>query len=424
MSLTATDSSLHVPTVDIPETSPAKPRIVSSNNPLYWVGIALLLLPGLIQAYLLMPFPGSQNIEAITFCYYLDKVITPLRIAGAIVLLIYLIKYFPAMSAKKRWWQIGLIVAGAGSFYFTDVEYKAEKMFEEPQDVLFANAITNKVPLSDIVIGVVHNGVAKAYPVIYLGYHHKVQDNVNGLPVVVTYCTMCRTGRVYNPVIDGKRESFRLIGARHYNAILEDASTKTWWYQATGVAAVGPQKGKQLQEIPYQQATLSNWLRRYPASLVLQADKHYLDGYSELKSYDRLQAVDRDSTLINKDALVPKSWVLGVKIDGKAKAYNWRHLVSTHVVNDSFNGTNMLVGVEADSLSYHVWNSKLDGTTLHFKPYGDNQLADTETSSVWNWDGTCVSGSNKGKKLAAVQAYQEYWRSWKHFNPATLYAQE
>lgn len=424
MSITASDNSLRIPTVEISGKDSVKKAGLSSNNILYWVGIGLLLLPGLVQAYLLMPFPGSQNIEAITFCYYLAMVVLPLRVIGAAILLLYLIKYLPLLAFKKRLWQLGLLLAGLISFYFTDIEYKAEKMFEEPQDVVFAKATGNKVPLSDIVIGVVHNGVAKAYPVIYLGYHHKIQDNVNGLPIMVTYCTMCRTGRVFNPVLNGKREAFRLVGARHYNAIIEDASTKTWWYQATGLAAVGPKKGQQLEELPYQQATLSNWLRRYPTSLVLQPDAHYISGYNELKNYDRMQAVDRDSTLVNKDALVAKSWVLGVKIDGKAKAYNWRLLVSTHVVNDQFNGANLLVGVEADSLSFHVWNSKIDGAALHFKPYGDNQLADSETSSVWNWDGTCISGPNKGKKLTAVQAYQEYWRSWKHFNPATLYAQE
>ncbi len=424
MSTITTEAGLQMSSVAVPERVLNKKKGLSQNALLFWVGFSLLLLPGLINAYLLMPFPGSQNIEAITFCYYLEKIITPLRLAGALVLAIYLFRYFPALSRKRQLLQGGLILAALISFYFTDFEYKAERMFEEPKDVNFATAWHNKVPLANLVIGVVHNGVAKAYPVIYLGYHHKVQDNVNGLPVVVTYCTMCRTGMVFNPVINGKRENFRLVGARHYNAILEDASTKTWWYQATGIAAVGPEKGRQLQELPYEQSTLSNWLKRYPSSLILQPDANYEAGYRELKNYDRVQAVDRDSTLTDKDALVRKSWVLGVKINGKAKAYNWRNLVSVHVINDSFAGTNLLVGVESDSLSYHVWQNSVDGKALHFKTYGNNQLTDAETSSVWNWEGTCLSGVNKGKQLTTVKAYQEYWHSWKHFNPATLYSAE
>jgi len=82
-----------------------------------------------------------------------------------------------------------------GSFYITDFAYKAETMFEEPHTIKFANAINNKVPERFVIIGVVNNGVAKAYPLVYLGYHHKVQDNVGNEAVLVTYCTMCRTGR-------------------------------------------------------------------------------------------------------------------------------------------------------------------------------------------------------------------------------------
>jgi hypothetical protein len=32
---------------------------------LFWLGIFLLLVPGLVHAYLLMPFPGSHDLEAI-----------------------------------------------------------------------------------------------------------------------------------------------------------------------------------------------------------------------------------------------------------------------------------------------------------------------------------------------------------------------
>ncbi len=413
------DRSLQWKYTPIGQAAASKRHAVSSKAWLFWAGASLFLLPGLLHAYLLMPFPGSQDIEAITFCYYLEKVIFPLRIAGAILLLVYAFNYFSLLSNRNRLLKAGVLLLCMVSYYVTDVYFKAEKMFEEPQTIQFTNLLHNKVPLGNLVIGVVHNGVAKAYPVIYLGYHHKIQDDIGNLPVMITYCTMCRTGRVYSPLINGKRENFRLVGARHYNAIIEDGTTGTWWYQATGIAAVGTLKGKRLQELPYQQATLENWLARYPASMILQPDQHYTGGYNELENYDRLQAVDRDSMLINKDALVRKSWVLGVQIHNKAKAYDWRQLARTHLLNDEFNNAALLLGIEKDSLSYHVWNRMIDGKSLHFKLSGNNQLSDTETASTWNWDGLCIAGPNKGKRLDKIQAYQEYWHSWKHFHPET-----
>jgi hypothetical protein len=393
----------------------------TNRSRIFWWGIILLIIPGLVHAYLLMPFPGSQDLNAITVCYYLEKIVNPLRVIGALLIVWYLFKYYARNTVKGKIVKVLVLLLCLGSFYFTDVAYKAETMFKETDAVKFANGLTNKVPLNYVIIGVVNNGVAKAYPVVYLGYHHKVQDQVGQQPVLVTYCTMCRTGRVYNPVINGSRQNFRLVGARHYNAIIEDESTKTWWYQATGNAAVGELKGHQLQELPYEQATLGAWLQKHPTSLIMQPDKLYAADYADLKNYDRVQAVDRDSTLKNKDSLMRKSWVLGIIINGKARAYDWRRLNNKRLLNDEFDHHSLLLGIEQDSLTYHAWNTALNGKTLHFNLGNDGLLTDLETSSVWDWDGLCISGTQKGQRLTKVQAYQEYWRSWKHFHPATTF---
>lgn len=391
---------------------------------IWWTGVLLLLLPGLIHAYLLMPFPGSQELNAITVSYYLEKIVLPLRITGAVLVIFYLVKYFAKNSRSGKIFKVVLLLLIIGSYYFTDVMFKAESMFEEPQSVRFANAIRNKVPEGFVIIGVVNNGVAKAYPVEYLGYHHKVQDNVGDLPVLVTYCTMCRTGRVYSPLINGKRQNFRLVGARHYNAIIEDAGTKTWWYQATGNAAAGELKGSHLQELPYEQSTLSSWLNKHPASLILQPDNHYKSDYDDLKSYDHVQAVDSDRTIKNKDTLIRKSWIAGVIINGQAKAYDWKQLVDKCLLNDKVNKTPVLMVIEDDGLTYHAFNRTVNGKTLTFKLDETDQLVDAETSSVWNWEGLSTSGPMKGQRLNKIQAYLEYWHSWKHFHPATAFWKE
>jgi hypothetical protein len=391
---------------------------------IFWTGIILLVVPGLIHAYLLMPFPGSQDLNAITASYYLEKIVLPLRIIGAVFIIWYLFKYYAKNSIIGKMVKGIVLVLCLGSFYITDFAFKAETMFEEPQTVKFANAFTNKVPENMVIIGIVNNGVAKAYPLDYLAYHHKVQDNVDNLPVLVTYCSMCRTGRVYSPVINGARQNFRLVGARHYNAIVEDEGTKTWWYQATGNAAVGQLKGQHLKELPYEQSTLASWLEKHPASLILQPDKHYMSEYSDLKNYDRIQSIDKDSTLKNKDSLIRRSWMLGVIVNGQAKAYDWRRLFKKHLLNDHVNQTPLVVAIEKDSLTFHAFNSTVNGRELHFKLDTAGMLTDNETASVWDWDGLSTAGTLKGSRLGKIQAYQEYWHSWKHFHPGTLFWKE
>jgi hypothetical protein len=225
-------------------------------------------------------------------------------------------------------------------------------------------------------------------------------------------------------VINGERQTFRLVGARHYNAIIEDQNTGSWWYQATGEAAVGPMQGSQLKEITYEQSTLAAWLNKHPSSLILQPDNNFKTDYTDLKNYDRIQAVDRDSTLKNKDSLVRKSWLVGVIVNKQPKGYNWRKLEKSRVVNDQLGTTPLLIALENDSLTYHAWNRQVDGKNLNFKIDDNGELTDQETASIWDWDGLCTSGAQKGKRLAKLQAYQEYRHSWKHFHPTTLFWQE
>jgi hypothetical protein len=387
----------------------------------FWLGIFLLLVPALIHAYLLMPFPGSQDLEAIWFVYYLEKIVLPSRIIGFLLVAWPLWKTFTQGNWQQKTIQGSVLLLCLGLFYFTDWMYKAERMFEEPGIVRFADAAHNQVPDTLLVIGVIEGNVAKAYPVNYLGYHHKVQDSVGTTPVLVTYCTMCRTGRVYSPVINGKYQAFRLVGARHYNAVIEDPDTKSWWYQATGEAAAGPLKGKMLQEINAEQLSLRSWLEKYPHSLVLQPDSTYAQDYDGLKRYDRLQPIDRDSTL-SPDTLIRKSWVVGVDIQGKAKAYDWKQLQKHQLVNDTIGQIPVVVMIEKDSLSFHVWNRKVNNETFVFTLDSVRSgLRDTGTYSLWNAKGECIEGTFEGKQLTKIQAYQEYWHSWKFFHPSTTF---
>jgi len=81
----------------------------------------------------------------------------------------------------------------------------------------------------------------------------------------------------------------------------------------------------------------------------------------------------------------------------------------------------LLLGIEDDSLSYHAYNRMVNGKELHFKLDTAGSLTDNETASVWDWAGLAIAGPLKGNHLITVQAYQEYWHSWKHFHPRTLY---
>jgi hypothetical protein len=289
-------------------------------------------------------------------------------------------------------------------------------MFYQPKEKLFADASSDTTNKDKLVIGVALNKEAKAYPIGIIGYHHQVKDTVGGQPILVTYCTVCRTGRVYSPFVKGRPELFRLVGMDHFNAMFEDAGTGSWWQQATGIAITGPLKGARLAEIPSAQMSLGDWQALHPGSLTLQPDPHFKAKYDSLTGYDEGTI---ESSLEKRDtgSWKFKSWVIGVRFNGQARAYDWNRLVHQRIIQDAVGDSALLLTILPDNRTFYAL---IRPDSLHFHyDTGAHLLKDEGTQSTWNADGECVAGPMKGQKLVAMQAYQEFWHSWKTFHPQT-----
>jgi hypothetical protein len=381
------------------------------------LGILLIVLE-ILGVYFILPFPGSQHQNNINVAYWLHNNLTWIR---GVLLFALVIVFVTNFAHLKRSWKIAslaIVVLWGVIFYLTHFKFKADRMFLQPGNKHFATAEYNKVPVEKLVVGVAINGEAKAYPIQLIGYHHQVRDTIGNTPAMITYCTVCRTGRVFQPLVDGKSEDFRLVGMDHFNAMFEDNTTKTWWRQATGTAVVGKLKGKSLTEIPSQQSTLASWLRRYPHSLILQPDSFFNKRYKDLEKFENGTTEDklhkRDSS-----SWKFKSWVVGVSIGDAARAYDWNTLIDKRIINDSLERMPLLITLESDSASFHVLNRNSSKGVLHFTLNERDSLRDMQTGSSWDLSGRCTNGDLKGEQLPAVQASQEFWHSWQTFHPRT-----
>lgn len=379
--------------------------------------LIILTAAEILRVYFVMPFPGSQQISTVGIAYFLEGNIWYIRIIAGLLTFFLLYKTL----VKSKWWAKLLagifLVIYAVIFYFFNFKFPADKLFYPPKNKMLVAAADNKVPLDKLVIGVVIKGEAKAYPVEMIAYHHQVQDTVGGQPVMVTYCGACRTGRVYDPVINGKKESFRLVGMDEFNAMFEDRATKSWWRQSTGEAVIGPLKGSLLKEIASQQVALAAWLRANPGSKIMQADPLFQKRYDSYADYDKgTRGNEREKR--DPDSWKLKSWVIGVAVTGYAKAYDWNDLVNKKLIQDSLPNLPLIITIEKDTATFHVWNSIINGQKLNFIKT-DTGLQDSNTASLWNDDGVCISGILAGQKLKPVQASQEFWHAWQDFHPGT-----
>jgi hypothetical protein len=354
-----------------------------------------------------MPFPGSQQIPSLASAYLLHQWRWPARLVLGVLAMAGL----PDAWRDRRWRlgflpALGLVVAGG--LYAIHGVMAADAMFLQPRVVRMEPAARNTVARDRLVVGIEVDGEARAYPLQVIGYHHQVRDTVAGRPVLVSYCTVCRTGRVFSPVVDGRAESFRLVGMDRFNAMLEDATTGSWWRQANGEAVAGPRRGTVLEELPSRQVTLATWLALYPHSRVMQADSAFLGEYAKDYAYERGTS-RKQLTGTDTASWRDKSWVVGITVGGASMAFDWNRLERERVINAEVGGTPLVLALAADSASFFAFE-RPDRATV-FSLRGDSLVAGAVAYAF--------NGKGPAGTLPPVNASQEFWHSWRTFQPQT-----
>ncbi len=375
---------------------------------LFYFGIIGIILFEIANVYFIMPMPGSQRMDSIdlAFCLYQWR----WGFRGIFSVMIFL-GLLPAFRVSP-WISSALLAFAIIVGYLFNFEMAADEMFLQPRDLRMAEAKINTVKPDKLVLGIEINGQAKAYPIQFMGYHHQVLDTVGGTPVMVTYCTVCRTGRVFSPTVNGKPEAFRLVGMDHFNAMFEDASTHSWWRQATGEAVAGPLKGNALPEIAFTQTSLHEWLDLYPNSLVMQRDPSFQEEYDSMDTYDLgigRGKLTRSDTASWKE----KSWVVGIATDKQhAKAFDWNRLKTERIIQDQVGNQPIVVALAKDNVSFVAYKRPDAAAVFTFQN-------DTFSLGEKRWDllGRAVNPADGN--LTKIPAYQEFWHSWRTFNPYT-----
>lgn len=391
--------------------------------------LLVLLAAEVLRVYWIMPLPGSQQGDTLGAAYALHRWILAVRIlAGGAALWAA-----ARLLARGRWPARVLVVLSLALLgfvaYQTNGPMSADVMFRQPTALTFATMGKGAVAPDALVVGIALADAqgrtqARAYPIQFIGYHHQVRDMVAGRPVMVTYCTVCRTGRVFSPLVDGKEDDFRLVGMDHWNAMFEDSRTGSWWRQATGEAVAGPLTGKTLAEIPSQQMTWAAWSARHPGSDVMQPDPRFAPRYASMEGYAEGTS---EGTLTGRDerSWQRKSWVVGVlagtAAGSAARAFDWNELVRERVINDRVGNQPVLLLLGADNVSFQAFDARPGGgPPLELERTAEPaRFRDKATGATWDESGLALDGPQAGTRLTAIPAYQEFWHSWQDFHPAT-----
>lgn len=175
--------------------------------------------------------------------------------------------------------------------------------------------------------------------------------------------------------------------------VFYDRQTESLWVHVTGEAFEGPLKGKKLKFMPSTVTTWEAWKESFPHTRVL----------------DGRRSGPIMGSYVGMEAARVHALGLAVVVRFKGKLYPFTALAARPLVNDSFNGTELVVYYSVKARTATAWRRRLDGRVLTFRMAEDRDaqgrplLEDEQTNSRWSWlTGEAVAGALKGSRLGQL----------------------
>lgn len=313
---------------------------------------------------------------------------------------------------------------------------------DEPRFVSVASAdewLEGIEPVISLVIG----DDARAYPLQIMTWHEIVNDEIDGLPVAVTFCPLCNTALVFERfAFEGETLTFGTSGnLRNSDLVMYDRQTESWWQQFTGEGIVGYFTDTKLTPVPAAIIAWEDFKTSYPEGQVLSLSTGFsrsygqnpYTGYDNINSFPFLFSGELD------DQLKPMDRVVGVVLDdGASVAYTFTRLSEEHVINDTLGETDMVVFWKSgtasaldtrmiaegnDIGSTGVFDARVDGEVLSFISNQDGTFSDENTNSTWDIFGTAVAGPLEGTSLNPLNHHDTFWFAWAAFVPGETLSQ-
>lgn len=289
----------------------------------------------------------------------------------------------------------------------------------------------------DLVLGVVVNGEARAYPHAILWWHEIVNDVLGGKPILVTFCPLTGSGIVYDPELDGRAHNFGVSGLLFdNNLIMFDRTTDSLWSQMRLESICGSFRGARPRLLPVIQATWAGWRSLHPETTVVSFETGFRRNY-DVYPYGSYDQIGNEQLLFPQsfiDRRLPmKETVLGIVHEGLARAYSMSRMAAVAprlAVNDVVNGLPILVAFDAGSSMAIPFDRRLmsadrtevrETLELDVVEGGGTPflLKDRQTGSIWSLTGEAVEGPFQGERLRQIETYSAFWFAWAAFNRDT-----
>ncbi|MFW5827069.1 MAG: DUF3179 domain-containing protein [Alkalispirochaeta sp.] len=279
------------------------------------------------------------------------------------------------------------------------------------------------------------------YPLQVVMWHEIVNDEIDGVPVTVTYCPLCNTGIAFSRRHEGTVLSFNTTGRlRFSNLIMFDRETESWWQQASGESIAGFFAGTRLQTVPIMMLPFSEIRESMPEARVLSKDTGFNRAYGS-NPYRGYDSSSEPFLLRNASQLVESGSngrglldrVVSLEHNGETTSVTYSALQEELVIERTVGGDRFYFlweGGTASALDSSVIAEGADvgsgnaffartrgGDAVELRRDGD-RIVD-ETGSQWNAAGRAVAGHRERARLRPAVGVQHFW-----FSHAALVARD
>ncbi len=280
---------------------------------------------------------------------------------------------------------------------------------------------------TDIVLGVVIHGQARAYPWWLVSNYHVVNDTVEQEPLLITLCEICGGACAFRPVLPELPElalSFQICGIRSGTIEIADQQTLSHWHPFLGTAVEGPLKGRTLDNYPLVLMTWNEWRSLYPASVVVNGSPQLRERPHGAESGrigdpdippNFLRGINFSDTRLGLHELV-----VGIKMPEAQRSYAVpsNKLVPFPNLFLVSAGTNSVLIVRQTELAMTAFDLHSLGNSTNFSLLSKTPIQfRTPDGLIWSAFGICTTPGKYETRLPSAHSYLTEWYEWVSHSP-------
>ncbi|MCA8997431.1 MAG: DUF3179 domain-containing protein [Planctomycetaceae bacterium] len=254
----------------------------------------------------------------------------------------------------------------------------------------------------ELVLGVVINGQAKAYPLNMIDAPERkvINDTLGGEEILVTWCDICHTAAVFSREIGGHVDKFGCSGLLWNNTlVIYDVATGSFWNHLLGECVAGERQGTRLEPIPAVITTWRAWRESHPETIMLVTQR-----VSQVLKLDYYQSIG-------------SPMVFGLRDGGEPIAWKFAYLRQHPVLEITEGGREAVVFYHEAEQTVRAFSRRLGDLVLTFSQ-NNGKVLDAETGTEWDPRiGRAISGPLSGEALQPLAGITAFAPAWDAYFP-------